>query len=362
MVKRDKRINKLFAFVCFKTHEEAQAAFEHISKEEKNSFGGDENLYVNWVQKQYQRKKELSDTFGHTICNTNLFTKNLKPTITEEELKAQFGKFGEITSMVLKAPAQREVPAGGVKFPDTQFAFINYKNAEDAKKALAEAPKDEEIVALYEVINGKGPMVFVTFHMKRAHFDLYRSSQRRNMASMMMGFPGFQQMGGGMPGQGRPMPFMGAPGGGHGGHGGFGHRGGYTGGRTRGVPRGGRGGRGGQARHHHHQQAPQNASESKDTFETGNLSIALIKANMTEFTSLDNKKQRNILGELLFPMVEKLVPEDQNSQANLAPKVTGMLIDLEVFEVPEIIEFIEDEASLKERVFEAVDLLKNEEN
>jgi len=44
-------------------------------------------------------------------------------------------------------------------------------------------------------------------------------------------------------------------------------------------------------------------------------------------------------------MVEKLVDEKEN-----APKITGMLIDFEVFEVSEILEFLENESLLKERI------------
>jgi len=42
----------------------------------------------------------------------------------------------------------------------------------------------------------------------------------------------------------------------------------------------------------------------------------------------------------------------------MAPKITGMLIDFEVFEVTDIIEFFENEEILKERVQEAEELIK----
>jgi hypothetical protein len=56
--------------------------------------------------------------------------------------------------------------------------------------------------------------------------------------------------------------------------------------------------------------------------------------------NLDREKQRTILGELLYPMVEKLVDNNKDT----APKITGMLIDFEVFEVSEILEFLENES------------------
>lgn len=58
------------------------------------------------------------------------------------------------------------------------------------------------------------------------------------------------------------------------------------------------------------------------------------------------------MGELLFPLVSKHC-EDKTQ----APKVTGMLIDFEVFEVSEILEFLENEELLHERIQEAEELI-----
>lgn len=44
---------------------------------------------------------------------------------------------------------------------------------------------------------------------------------------------------------------------------------------------------------------------------------------------------------MLYPLVKKYITD-----SNLAPKVTGMLIDFDVFEVTDILEFIEDEGEL----------------
>ena len=44
----------------------------------------------------------------------------------------------------------------------------------------------------------------------------------------------------------------------------------------------------------------------------------------------------------------------------LTPRITGMLIDLEVFEIAEIVEIMNSKDLLKERVQEAIDLIKQE--
>jgi len=76
---------------------------------------------------------------------------------------------------------------------------------------------------------------------------------------------------------------------------------------------------------------------------------------MSEFNALEKDKQRNILGELLFPLIKLQVGE------SVAPKITGMLIDLDVLEITEIFEFLEDPDLLKERIQEAKELIENEE-
>ena len=81
-----------------------------------------------------------------------------------------------------------------------------------------------------------------------------------------------------------------------------------------------------------------------------------MKAKLNEFLALEEEKQRQILGELLFPLVKAKAPEQY------APKITGMLIDLSVLEVTEILEFLEDPELLQERINEAIDLLRQSEN
>jgi len=55
---------------------------------------------------------------------------------------------------------------------------------------------------------------------------------------------------------------------------------------------------------------------------------------------------------MLFPRVEKCAKEK-----TFVPKITGMLVDFDVFEVNEIMEFLENETILTERVREAEELL-----
>jgi len=59
-----------------------------------------------------------------------------------------------------------------------------------------------------------------------------------------------------------------------------------------------------------------------------------------------------MLGELLYPLVKELAKNKE-----LAPKITGMLIDFDVFDVSDIIELLESKQSLVERIEEAENLI-----
>jgi len=78
------------------------------------------------------------------------------------------------------------------------------------------------------------------------------------------------------------------------------------------------------------------------------VTAAQLKSRIQELLGLDHDKQRQILGEMLFPKIQQVTPE-------LAPKITGMLIDLDV---QEVIELLEDNELLKERIAEATELLQ----
>ena len=79
-----------------------------------------------------------------------------------------------------------------------------------------------------------------------------------------------------------------------------------------------------------------------------------LRDNMTEFLKLDTNKQRETLGNMLFPRIKKYADDE------LAPKITGMLIDFSVFEVQDIVEFLENEDSLKEKISEAKELIQSQ--
>jgi len=102
-------------------------------------------------------------------------------------------------------------------------------------------------------------------------------------------------------------------------------------------------------------QRPEKETTSKPTESHGlQLSVQNLKDKLDEFLRLDTERQRNILGEMLFPKVLGIA-----GPVN-APKITGMLVDFDVLSVQEILELLEDTDVLRERVQEAQELIDQE--
>lgn len=75
---------------------------------------------------------------------------------------------------------------------------------------------------------------------------------------------------------------------------------------------------------------------------------------------LSPDEQKNINGNILFPMIKKEIesqPAYASQSNDLTPKVTGMLIDLEVLNYNDIYESIHEPTVLRSRVSEALELI-----
>lgn len=84
--------------------------------------------------------------------------------------------------------------------------------------------------------------------------------------------------------------------------------------------------------------------------------LAWLKNNIAEFEKMENLERKNILGNLMYPLVEKSVSNPEH-----VPKITGMLIDLEVLKVTEIVEIMENADFLKDRIDEAIGIINETE-
>jgi len=383
MVKKHPVENKYSAFVCYKEESAAQAAFDDIKSNPQTLPGSDEPLYVNWHQGKSERQHDLKRQFQQSQNKTNLFVKNIKPDVDENTLKSAFQQFGQVSSVALKDWVSKD----GQK--KARFGYVSFANAEDASKAIAEGTSVKEIRDFFlpEV------QPYIGFHQSKENRREFLTSQNKGklqqnaMMKGMGGFPGMSQMPG-MAGRRFPpfpqmMPFkppmtkgarqhMGVW---NGQNKGPAQRGGAQGGRGGAFPRH----QGQRPGPHQQQQRQFNQLPNQQNFgnrQAGGPGIKPPVQNqpqaqpqtqaqpqsqsqttpfkMEEFMSYDENKQRMILGEMLFPRVSSI------SGGALAPKITGMLIDLSVLEVSEILEFLENRELLVERVEEAMELIKSE--
>jgi Poly-adenylate binding protein, unique domain len=83
-----------------------------------------------------------------------------------------------------------------------------------------------------------------------------------------------------------------------------------------------------------------------------------LKENIEFFINqMENQDKKDLLGNLMYPRVR-----ESCNNTEFVPKITGMLIDLEVLQVTEIIEIIENPEVLRERIDEAIEIIKEEDN
>lgn len=357
-----------FGFVNYEDHEHAEKAVDELND---SDFHG-KKLYVGRAQKKFEREEELRRSYESTrqekmqkFMGVNLFVKNLDDDVDEEKLRSEFTPFGAITSAKVMIDE-----AGKSK----GFGFVCFSSPEEATKAVTEMNqrmlnnkplyvalaqrKDQRRTQLEAQIAARNQLRMQQQAAIQgmppqfpAQMNGYGYPPQQQQQQQMMGFQGrpqqfgmlppqqrYPQQGRGMlpqamygppmgqfPGQGYPQNY-GAPTRGRGGpiRQPMGPRGGM-------MPQGlGRG-----------SMPPQQPQQNGGAFDMGGLSSSLLAS-----ASPENQKQ--MLGEALYPKVQAAEPA-------LAGKITGMLLEMEN---GEILNLLEDEASLKTKVNEALEVLK----
>ena len=84
--------------------------------------------------------------------------------------------------------------------------------------------------------------------------------------------------------------------------------------------------------------------------------IEFLKRNLQILKELEDDDQKNVLGNLMFLRVKQNVEDP-----DLVPKITGMLIDLEIFPIETVLEIIEKDDMLIEKIEEATEIIKEED-
>lgn len=341
---------KWSVFAAYETEEEAKLAIETYNGMKLESASEeDPALLVVYSEPKAIRVARMKKEMSSTRNITNLFVKSLLETCTQDDLKKILSKYGEITSIGMRSSQPKFIPNGQT----VQCAYVNFKTADQATDALLNAKNDAELKAVIHPAHKKG-IEFIMYHQSKSNRIEYlrmknRITQSLTMANgnMMMNnqfqgsfkknqnYPGFgygQQMGMpfGMQNQMKQLPPN------------QGMR--FPGGLPAGTPPTGK------------QIASGSTSRQGEDEEI--FSLDYLKSHKDEFMGFDKERQNNILGNLMYHKVM----ESGLSNKDLAPKITGMLIDLDILDIAEIIEIMENKESLNERVNEALEVINSNED
>lgn len=336
------KFGSFYAFAAFEKAENAKKALELLNGKKLTEDG--EPLYVGLALTKNQRSKKMMQEKLQRKNDTNLYVRSIKPEVKKEDLKAAFEKFGTVTSVLLKTWTPE--PRGETPAPTPlQFGFVNFEKEEDALKAQTGYKACPEVMAIIEA-NETGKFVF--FAQPKRIREQFLRMQKHNASYMMR-----------MNRQRMPQfPMQQPP-------------------RSRNPKQRGPG----NFPHGHFnmsniqlpnsiqtpQTPPRPITPSEPNKEaqilkrmenpTSNIDLCtLINSNITFFESLPEEKKKKILGHEMFKRVK-----EKCSTQEMVPKITGMLIDFDVLTVPQMLEIIEDDAMLEERVQEAISILNNPE-
>jgi len=348
-----------FGFINFSSHEEAKACIAGLNNHE---FPDGKHLFVARAQKKEEREKLLRERFEamklerqKKYAGVNLYIKNLSDEVTDERLRTEFGPYGSIESAVVMRDN-----AGKSR----GFGFVCFSAQEEANEAMkamtgrmidgkplyvALAQRAEERKARFEArwrggnmkVGGPQPMYAPVPHMGPPHARpmVYGGQIMHgwaNQAIPMNRINGAPMNYALMPAANRTGPPR---------------RGGR--GQNRGPQQGQRQGQNfkyaenvrNQRRQAQPQQQPAAQPAAQPAQAGGEEDFVKVLAAMPE------ANRKDFIGGKLYPLVAEQQPEK-------APKITGMLLEMDN---TEIIELLDSPQALSEKIMEALQVLHDSE-
>lgn len=403
LMKDPRDIGRQFAFVNFEDHEAAHRATEELNGRKL----GDKEVYVGRAQKKSEREsflRKLREERAQKYQGINLYIKNLDDTVNDEELHKLFSAlpFGQITSCKVMSDD---------KGNSRGFGFVCYTNPEDASKAVSEM--NGKMVAnkpIYVALAERKDVRSAKLAAQHAARAAARVAGNAGLAGAPMAYPGFYAPQGapqaqraapagfvGYPPQGVPVrrgPWTGAPqaagphaqgrqyqplpgyvmpvqgarqphrqprpaaGGAPAAAAGAAPAQGAVPAAAGGQPNGAAAAGG---RNFKYTQNARNQQAAQATAPAAAAAAPAGAAKPSEIAALTSpslasaspEERKNIIGETLYPLVEAL------TSATQGPKITGML--LESMDVTELLHLLQSPDALREKVDEAVEVLKAHE-
>jgi len=377
----DQKSGKKFGFVCYKEPECAKKAIEGLAN--KVYDGCSEPITVAFAVPKEKRKEALAKA----LARQNLHVRNLPENCQDEDLKKFFESYGKVKNAKVMTVEVGKDPVGLPIFKSKGFGFVCFDSAADAVSAMTK--KDHVLDGNTLTLSYYEPKHERKAKLQRVHQKI-DSSDEMNQAKQFSEM--FQQF---------FNPFMNqmmqrggnAPQGGQ-----FGGRGGFN--RGRGGARGGFGGRGGHQRPPQMMgQPPMMGAPARGPM-PGGMAPPPMGAmppmggapmnppvmggappvmggpppmgaptqappaqgptyeqrfegliNSPDYQGADEAAKKNKIGDFIYPFVVS------HSNDESAPKITGMIIDLDESDLRESVSTL---ASLKEKVTEGKNLLHDE--
>jgi len=404
VMKNDEGASRGFGFCNFESNEEAKKAVEDFNGHEFEE--GKPALYVARAQKKSEREAELRNKWEkikmerqEKYSGVNLYVKNLDQALTEDDVRKEFETFGTITSCKIMRD-DKDVSRG--------FGFVCFSTQDEATKAVNDM--NGKMLANKPLYVALAQRKDVRRAQLEAQHAQRQASQMRGMPPSMGPNPGMYPPGGAPPmfygnplqqrqfmygnpmmpgprGPWRPGP-AGAPTGpappgqfGPGARGPMpymnmppqmaGQRGPVAGGP---APQGGRGGKGrngapaangGKGAQQGGGRGFKYTATARNQNATGVMGAPPVGMNpmmmppggmqpmaldASALAAAPPDQQKKMLGEQLFPRVMAVQPQPQ-----LAGKLTGMLLDMEV---SELLHLIESQEALHQKIGEALAVLQ----
>ncbi|KAI8373478.1 hypothetical protein EDC96DRAFT_499505 [Choanephora cucurbitarum] len=135
--------SKGYGFVHYETEEAADNAIKHVNGMLLN----DKKVYVG---RHIPKKERQAKIEQYRAKFTNVYVKNLDESVSDEQLKEMFGKYGPITSAVIQVDEEGKSKG---------FGFVNFEDHEDAQKAVD---------ALNETEQSEGKILYVARAQKKS--------------------------------------------------------------------------------------------------------------------------------------------------------------------------------------------------
>lgn len=297
---------KAFGFVCFKDQESAIKACNEYNGKKQDDF----EWYVAPHMNRITRQAYLKDQYQKQIEDwkkRNLYIRNLHPSICENKLRDLFHHYGVITSLKLVKTEQIKYNADGEMSRQSQskgVGFVCFADELSATKAMQDL--QEKMI--------EGQKVFIAKWKPRKELRasifkraLLKRNQNPNRLPYQYSHSSLQQFlqpAVHFPSQyPSPSPHLGAV-----------------------------------------RVAPRYTSEGQMMQPVRRFPMPLMMRPVPLITS------REELGEKIYPVVVKY------SNEVVAGKITGMIIDLGV---PVASRLVQDESKLKEKIFEAIGVLRS---